>query len=97
MVILNEVRNTTNCKECEYYGNRCYCPPKRECTAFKRKKFNYYSFEFKTDTDWYPAESGCWTDCPFSSLINWGESCKCLHGASKCPFTDERYKLFVEK
>lgn len=49
----------TNCKECEYYGNRCYCPPKRECAAFKRKKFNYYSFEFKTDTDWYPAESGC--------------------------------------
>ena len=87
----------TNCKECEYYGNRCYCPPKRECAAFKRKKFNYYSFEFKTDTDWYPAESGCWTDCPFSSLINLSESCKCLHGTPKCPFIDERYKLFVEK
>lgn len=50
-----------------------------------------YTFGFSATDDWVPGESACWTDCPFSILLDLGSRCKCVVGKAVCPFLNEKY------
>lgn len=76
-----------NCKTCKHKNDRCFCPPDKTCTAYEKELHKVkHTFEFETYEDWVPETSGCWTECPFSFLIDLGDYCKCLDGLITCPF-----------
>ena len=84
----------TDCKQCVHYGDRCFCPPDKYCTAFKKKKtYVRHTYEFKTEEDWKPMTPACWMDCPVSFMIGLGNSCKCLDEKYQieCPFVGNCY------
>lgn len=78
----------TDCKQCEHYGDRCFCPPDKYCTAFEKKKvYVRHTYEFNTEEDWQPMSPTCWVDCPFNFMIGFGNSCKYLNEKDvDCPF-----------
>lgn len=85
----HDSNSVTDCKKCEHYGSRCYCPPDRECKAFEKKDVKVsHCFQFVTSADWEPGEPGCWMECPFSLMIGLGKSCVYIGGNNpfKCPF-----------
>ena len=79
----------SDCRTCEYAGSRCYCPPERDCTAYKKKEIHgaKHTFEFETSPGWEPDAPGCWASCPFSFNIKTAELCKCREdNRIKCQF-----------
>ena len=83
-----EVNLKTDCKQCEHYGDGCYCPTDKYCTAFTKKKvYVRHTYEFKTEEDWQPMTPTCLVDCPFNFMIGFGNSCKYLNEKDvDCPF-----------
>ncbi len=88
----------SDCNNCQYKNDRCFCPPGRECMAFEKKIHKVKcTFTFTSTDDWSPGEGACWIDCPFSFLIDLGKSCKCIEGKNLCPFLQEGYNFLVEE
>lgn len=86
----------TDCTKCKHKNSdsKCFCPPEYECKAFEKEVHKVkYAFEFNADDDWTPGESVCWTNCPFSVLIDLGKRCKCVEGKVLCPFLQGSYSL----
>lgn len=84
----------TDCAKCKHKKDRCYCPPGRECKAFEREVYNVkYAFEFNANDDWDPGGIACWTNCPFSILINPGDVCNCIKRKALCPFLQGSYSF----
>ena len=85
----------SDCNSCVHKGDRCFCPPDKYCTAYKKEKYKAkHIFEFETDDDWIPGHKCCWIDCPFSKLIPFGRRCIYLcvndNEESNCPFSKSK-------
>lgn len=79
----------SQCSKCKHKEDRCFCPDDKECVKFVREeqKMKHY-YRLETPEDWQPGHGACWTDCPFSFLIDLGNSCKAVRPETKykCPF-----------
>ena len=77
-----------SCPNCENKSELCYCPPNMECTQYKPKTPKKVTrvFLFETSKGWKPSAPACWTECPFSLMLKWGETCKFIQDTnSPCP------------
>lgn len=53
-------------------------------------------FKFEVSDSWKAGEPACWTECPFSPLIELGHTCKFLTTKGfKCPFRDNKFKTSI--
>ena len=56
-----------------------------------------FIFKFEVSDSWKAGEPACWTECPFSPLIELGHTCKFLTTKGlKCPFCDNKFKTSIK-
>ncbi len=88
----------SDCNNCQYKNDRCFCPPGRECMAFEKKIHKVKcTFTFTSTDNWSPGEGSCVTGCPFSVIVELGKTCRGTATKGLCPFLQGRYNFLVEE